>query len=96
MTPEGKIKEQVKKLLKAHAVYYHMAVLNGMGAPSLDFVCCHNGRYFAIETKAPGQKPTPRQKVTMADMAAAGAFVFVVSGPAELGVLEAYLQLIGK
>lgn len=94
MTPEGKVKDKVKKLLKANGAYMHMAVLNGMGAPSLDFVCCLNGRYIAIETKAPGKKPTPRQLVTMEDMRKAGAFVFVVSCDAELTVLEAYLNLL--
>lgn len=95
MTPEGKIKEQVKKLLKAHKVYYHMPVTNGMGAPTLDFICCHAGRYIAIETKAPGKKPTPRQEITMNEIAFAGGYVFVVSCQQELDILEAYLNLIG-
>ena len=94
MTPEGKVKEQVKKLLKASGAYLHMPVMNGMGAPTLDFICCLNGRYIAIETKAPGKKPTPRQLVTMEDMRKAGAFVFVVSCDADLAVLEAYLNLL--
>ncbi len=95
MTPEGKVKEQVKKLLKAHGVYYHMPVQNGLGAPTLDFICCHNGRYIAIETKAPKKKPSPRQEVTMMEIAFAGGFVFVVSCQQELDILEAYLHLLG-
>lgn len=95
MTPEGRIKEQVKKLLKAHKVYYHMPVQNGMGAPSLDFICCHCGQYIAIETKAPGKKPTARQEITMNEIAFAGGFVFVVSCQQELDILEAYLNLLG-
>lgn len=81
MTPEGRIKEKVKKILKASPqCYYHMPVQNGMGAPTLDFVGCSFGRYFAIETKAPGHKPTPRQEATIAAMRAAGAEVFVIDG----------------
>lgn len=95
MTPEGKVKEQVKKLLKAHNAYYHMPVQNGMGAPTLDFICCHNSRFFAVETKALGKKPTKRQEVTMMEIAFAGGFVFVVSCQTELDILEAYLQLTG-
>lgn len=95
MTPEGKVKEQVKKLLKAHGAYYHMPMQNGMGAPSLDFICCHNGRFFAIETKAPGKKPTPRQEQTMAEIAFAGGYVFVISNQEGLDILEAYLNLLG-
>lgn len=95
-TAEGVVKDQVKKLLRAHGVYWHMPVQGGLGAPTLDFVCCHGGRFFAIETKAPGKKPTARQLVTMAAMEAAGAFVFVVSCDDELNVVEAYLQLLGE
>jgi len=94
-TPEGVVKDQVKKLLKAHGAYYHMPVMNGMGAPTLDFICCHNGRFFAIETKRPGGKPTPRQEITMAEIALAGGYVFVVSCQDDLDILEAYLNLIG-
>ena len=27
----------------------------------MDFLGCYRGRFFAIETKAPGKKPTLRQ-----------------------------------
>tara|TARA_R110000868_G_scaffold45410_1_gene150650 strand:+ start:201 stop:476 length:276 start_codon:yes stop_codon:yes gene_type:complete len=80
MTPEGRVKDAVKKVLKAHNAYYHMAVMNGLGAPTLDFVGCHRGRYFAIETKAPGKKPTPRQWSTIIDMRTAGGKVFIIDG----------------
>lgn len=93
-TPEGIVKDKVKALLKRFGVYYHMPVMNGMGAPTLDFICCHNSRFIAIETKAPGKKPTPRQVITMGEMVKAGAFVFVVSCQADLDILEAYLNLI--
>ncbi len=96
MTPESKVKEQVKKLLKEHKVYWHCPMQNGMGKPSLDFICCCNGRFFAIETKAPGKKPTKRQEVTMMEIAFAGGFVFVVSNQEELNILEAYLHLTGS
>lgn len=95
-TPEGVVKDMVKKLLNAHRVYFHMPVQNGLGAPSLDFICCHNGRFIAIETKAPGKKPTKRQEVTMMEISFAGGYVFVVSCTDELDILEAFLQLIGK
>ena len=96
MTPEGKVKEQVKKLLKAHKAYYHMPVMNGMGAPTLDFICCHGGRFFAIETKAGNKQPTPRQEITMTEIAFAGGFVFLVNEESGLDILEAYLQLTGE
>lgn len=93
MTPEGRVKEAVKKLLKRYGAYYHMPVLSGMGKPTLDFVGCHNGYFLAIETKAEGGKPTPRQEITIAEMRAAGAQVFVISGTNGLDSLERWLQI---
>ena len=60
--------------------YRFMPVQNGMGAPGLDFYCCINGRFVAIETKAPGGKLTARQEQTKAAIEAAGGVVFVVDG----------------
>ena len=95
MTPEGKVKDKVKKLLKEAGAYYHMPVQNGMGAPTLDFVGCHQGNFFAIETKAPGKKPTPRQEQTIADMRRARAAVFVVDGSEEtVASLRAWLAVV--
>lgn len=76
-TPEGKIKAEIKRALatlakKGYRVYYHMPVQNGMGAPTLDFICCINGKFLGIEAKAPGKKPTDRQQGTIADIIAAG------------------------
>lgn len=84
-TPEGKVKKQVKSALlhlqsKGYPVYYHMPVQNGMGKPTLDFVGCIGGKFFAIETKAPGKKPTERQESTILDMQRAGGNVFVYDG----------------
>ena len=63
-------------------VYSHWPVLNGMGAPTLD--CTGNvGRFvFYIETKAPGEVPTPRQWITINRMRRSGATVFVLDGDA--------------
>ncbi len=93
-TPESKVKERVKRLLRAYNVYYHCPVMNGMGSPTLDFVCCHNGRYLTIETKAPGKKPTPRQELTLGQVARAGGYVFVVAEDRDFDLLEAYLQVL--
>jgi len=93
-TPESRIKEEVKKLLKEYGVYRFMPVQTGMGAPGLDFFCCHRGRFFAIETKAPGGKPTVRQEKTMEEIEDAGGATFVVAGPEDLHLLDLWLQAI--
>lgn len=85
MTPEGRIKALVKKALtRLPQKYHHMPVMNGMGAPALDFYCCIAGRFVAIETKAPGKKMTPRQEATAAAIREAGGEVFVVDGEESL------------
>jgi hypothetical protein len=94
MTPEGKVKEKVKKLLKGYGAYQHWPVSNGMGAPSLDCIGCFEGRYFAVETKAPGKKPTLRQEVTIGEIRAARGLVFVVDGDESLLLLKAWMEMI--
>src|SRR5258708_32290312 len=80
MTPEGKIKAAVKRVLnRLWETYHHWPVQNGMGAPCLDCHGCYRGMYFAIETKAPGKVPTPRQSQTIASIAAAEGCVLVIS-----------------
>ena len=91
-TPESRVKEKVKKVLKAHGAYWHMPVQNGMGAPSLDFIGCYFGRYYAIDTKAGNKQPTPRQKLTIESIQAAGGKTFVVNEVSGLKELEEWLQ----
>lgn len=80
MTPEGKVKERVKKILKPFKpkLYAHWPVQTGYGAPTLDCNGAINGRAFSIETKAPGKHLTPQQEATKAEKEAAGIKVFVV------------------
>lgn len=63
MTPEGKVKQQIKKILDAYDVYYfmpHGGMFGNIGVP--DFVACYHGWFLAIEAKAKGNKPSPRQE----------------------------------
>lgn len=91
MTEEGKVKEGVKRLLKAHGAYWHMPVSNGMGAPALDFHGCHRGFYYAIETKKGNLGPTPRQALTMQAVEAAGGKTFLINEATGLDELRGWL-----
>ncbi len=75
---EKRVKDAVKRLLTAHKCYTFMPVQTGFGSATLDFIGCHKSRFFSIETKAPGQKPSPRQELIMDMMNASGAAVFVI------------------
>lgn len=78
-TPEGRVKSKVRAALtELPATYRFMPVQNGMGAPSLDFICCIAGLFVAIETKVPGKHLTDRQRTTANAIAAAGGMVFVI------------------
>lgn len=79
MTPEGKVKKEVSKYLAGLPFcWYNMPVPSGYGRPMLDYVGAVCGQAFAIETKAPGEKPTPRQEATITEMRKGGVEVFVV------------------
>jgi hypothetical protein len=84
MTPEGKVKNKVKKLLdhmrlvEEQGVWQHWPVQAGYGKPCLDCHVCYNGLYLAIETKAPGKKPTARQECTISDIDEADGKVIVI------------------
>lgn len=80
VTPEGKVKKEVIKILKAHEAYYFCPVQNGFGKPGLDFHCVHHGLGFFIETKAPGKRPTPRQNITIQEVQKSSGMVFVIDG----------------
>lgn len=81
MTPEGKVKAKVSRLLRdTPGVYYHMPVPGGFGGTTLDYIGCHRGRFFAIETKKPGGKPTDRQKTIISQVIASGGAAFVIDG----------------
>jgi len=55
-TPEGRVKDAVKKLLKRHGIYFFMPMQNGMGVVGIpDIIACWDGKFLAIETKAPGK-----------------------------------------
>lgn len=80
-TLEGKVKAKVSKILQAaECMYYHMPVPGGFGGTTLDYIGCHFGVFFAIETKKPGGKPTKRQDTIIEAMCAAGGKVFVIDG----------------
>lgn len=82
-TPEGRVKAKVRKVLEKYPHWGFWPVPTGYGRTSLDYIGCINGRFFAIETKAPGKKPTPLQEQTMKQMMHSGGIVFLVVGGEE-------------
>jgi hypothetical protein len=100
MTPEGEIKEKVRKLLRRYDCYYFQPVQTGFGAAGLDFHCmtCWNDQALAffVETKKPGTDTlTERQKELKRELKTKWkANVFVINGDTGLWRLEQWLRAL--
>lgn len=80
MTPESKVKEKIKTILKERGAYYAMPIGTGFGNSGVpDFLVCLNGEFLAIEAKAGKGKPTALQEKNMRDIEAAGGLTLVVN-----------------
>jgi len=80
MTPEGRVKEAVKKVMRKHGVWYFMPMQNGFGVVGIpDFICCIDGLFFTVETKAPGKRDntTPNQQRVMREILEHGGYAIV-------------------
>lgn len=83
-TPEGKVKTQIKKVLKPFidngTMWAFWPVPYGYGKREIDCIGCHLGEFFAIEAKAHGKEPTALQELTIGSMRKARGKVFVIDG----------------
>lgn len=88
-TPEGKVKDKIKKILKANNIYYAMPMGTGFGNAGVpDFLCCWQGKFLAIEAKANGGKTTALQRKNLDEITAAGGLAWIVDeGNLELFVV---------
>lgn len=80
-TPEGRVKQKLRKLLGNYPdIYTYWPVPTGFGKTQLDVLGCYRGRFFNIETKAPGKKPTLRQQGELESIGLAMGKSFVIVG----------------
>lgn len=80
MTPEGKVKAKVKKLLVEGKHYYTMPVTGGYGNSGVpDFIVCVKGKFLAIECKADGGKTTALQNKNLNDIKLSGGVALVIN-----------------
>jgi hypothetical protein len=81
MTPEGRTKARIKRLLASRGVWFYMPVQGGFGATELDFICAARRgavwEVFFIEAKRAGESPTERQWTIIRRHHEAGRTVFV-------------------
>lgn len=94
-TPEAEVKAKVKACIECFpGVYSNWPVPTGYGVPTLDMIGCYKGLFFAVETKARGKKPTPRQRFVIEEMTRAGANVFVIDGDEGVEKLRSWLDAL--
>ena len=81
-TPEGRIKQKVKRRLREEfgdSIWPFWPVQTGFGSVALDLLACISGCFIAIETKADrSKKLTPLQETTAASIRSAGGLALVV------------------
>ena len=92
-TPEGKVKDQVVRVLKEFGVYYFFPSTHGYGRSGIpDIVCCMNGgKFLAIECKAKGGIPTALQSRELNQILRNNGLALIVT-PAEIPLLRLILQ----
>jgi penicillin-binding protein-related factor A (putative recombinase) len=96
MTPEGKVKEKVREILKRCGAQYFMPSAGVYGrSGASDFICCYRGVYIALECKATAQdKPTRLQELFMKQVNAAGGRTFVIHA-GNVSELEGAIHALG-
>lgn len=92
-TPEGKVKDDVVKLLKKFNAYYFFPATHGYGRSGIpDVVCClKGGRFLAIECKAQGKVPTALQQRELRIIQDTGGLALTIT-PSRLPLLELLLK----
>lgn len=98
-TPEGKVKDGVKKFLKERGAWFFMPVSNGMGQAGIpDFIICYKGVFVAIETKAPGKlkNVTPNQERVMDEIRRNEGFAFPLDSTDDLKLLFDSIDMFKK
>ena len=79
MTPEAKVKKKVVEQLKKIGAYYFYPMTHGYGKSGVpDIVGCYQTKFFGIECKAKGNKPTPLQQQNLTQITQAGGIALVI------------------
>lgn len=82
-TPEGKVKNEIKKILKEYGdrVYWFMPAMGGFGKSGVpDFIICANGYFIGVEVKYDKGKnpPTELQVKNLKGIVGAGGVSMVI------------------
>jgi len=91
MTPEAKVKKQIRKILDITKTYYAMPIGTGYGSSGVpDFLACHDGHFVGIEAKAGKGKTTALQEDNLQRIRDSGGSTLVIN-ETNLHELETFL-----
>lgn len=94
-TPEGKVKERVRKIFKEYNVLYAHVPGSRFGKAGVgDYICCILGRYLEVEAKA-GTKQSDLQKIRQEAVYNAGG-VYIVVDESNLDGLRRVIEILLK
>jgi len=94
MTPEGKVKAEIKAYLDTlgSACWYYMPVPMGYGKKGVpDFIICYRGFFLAPETKRPGGKSQPWQEREQLAIRNAGGQSLRVDS---VGIVQMWIKMV--
>lgn len=90
-TPEKKVKVKVCGILKKLGAYYFYASTGGYGSSGVpDIIACYKGKFFGIECKANGNKPTALQQKHLRDISVQGGVSLLID-ETNVDMLEYYV-----
>jgi Holliday junction resolvase len=79
-TPEGKVKDAVRKILTDMGIYHFMPPGMGFGRAGIpDIIGCFQGQFIAIECKAGKGKTTALQDRELSAIRTAGGYAWVIN-----------------
>jgi len=80
MTPEGRVKNTLKKVLDEMGIYHFSPFMAGMGRAGVpDIIACYEGKFVAFECKAGKNQPTALQEREMNDIRRAKGLAYVIN-----------------
>lgn len=96
LTPEGKVKQKVSKVLKQYKLWFFYPAANGMGRAGIpDIIAIVAGQFVGIEVKADKtKKPTMLQQQCGRQIIDAGGQWFLVYDDQSLAVVEQYIHKV--
>ena len=90
MTPEGKVKKEIKAYLDEIGAYQFWPTQTGYGKRTVDCLACIKGAFVAIEVKAPGKKADKFQLQIMNEINDVGGYAICIDNR---GKLKEYVSL---